>query len=40
MNVYFQTRERPGPFDVFIQLFPDSKEVPAYIHVGGVVKKT
>jgi hypothetical protein len=38
VNVYFETKERPGPFDVFIRLYPDSDAVPAHIHIGGVVK--
>ena len=39
VNVYFDTEERPGPFDVFIRLFPNSKDVPAHVHFAGVVRK-
>jgi uncharacterized protein DUF1573 len=39
VNLYFHTEARPGPFDVFIRLYPDSEKVPAHIHIGGVVKE-
>ena len=39
VNVYFDTETRPGPFDVFIRLYPDSEHVPAHVHVSGLVKQ-
>jgi hypothetical protein len=38
INVYYKTRERPGPFDVFVRLYPSDKSIPDLLHLGGVVK--
>ena len=38
VNLYYKTRERPGPFDVFVRLYPSNKSIPDLLHLGGVVK--
>ena len=38
VHVYYKTRERPGPFDVFVRLYPSDKSKPDLLHLGGVVK--
>ncbi len=38
VDLYYETRERPGPFDVFVRLYPSHKSIPDLLHLGGVVR--
>ena len=41
LEVRYKTRTRPGPFDLFVQLFPDqAKRVPVDYHLSGRVEKS
>jgi Protein of unknown function (DUF1573) len=38
VTVSFDTRMRPGPFDLFVKLFPNGKGLTDTLHLGGIVR--